>query len=141
SRWRRDEGACSSEFDHLCLLLVRERRSRGRRGTPSGVADPQQEPYQRPVHHQGGAPVGDERQRDAGQRDESGDAADDHAHLKASPAARSLPKLSRTAIAVRKPRATMMANSTTTAITPATPSSSPIEAVMKSVLANGVRYG
>lgn len=61
--------------------------------------------------------------------------------VKASPAASSLPKLSRTASAVRMPRITNTQNSISTAESPIRPSSSPIAEMMKSVLANGTCDG
>jgi hypothetical protein len=58
-----------------------------------------------------------------------------------SPAASSLPKESRTDSAVRRPRSTMRPKTSSTAMTPGEPSSSPMAAMMKSVLANGTEFG
>ena len=59
----------------------------------------------------------------------------------ASPAASSLPKLSRTAIAVRRPRMIRIVYSIRTAARPTSPSSSPTAAMMKSVDAAGTVPG
>ncbi len=58
-----------------------------------------------------------------------------------SPAASSLPNESRHDSAARSPRSTMRPNSSSTAMTPTRPSSSPMAAMMKSVLANGTTPG
>src|SRR5436305_4270818 len=60
---------------------------------------------------------------------------------KARPAPSSLPNESRTASAARKPRITSSAKIVRTAISPASPSSSPMVATMKSLLANGTMSG
>ena len=79
-----------SSADHLRLGVgpVRvvggrqDRCARGaRRGSPGGVADPEQQRDEHPVGDQRRAALGQERRRQAGQRDEPGDAADDDEDL------------------------------------------------------------
>ena len=67
-----------------------------------------------PVGDQRGAAVGQERRRQAGQRDQPGDAADDDEDLqrerdRQARRRAAVPKASRTARAVRRPRSTRIA--------------------------------